>query len=128
MLPIEGRTSISSKKRFKCAVGLSNGLLVEDFPVTLISPKAMFANEGIRTYFNDDIFFRTPGGMFFDFIETETLYVLPFLNESFLLEPTAEPSRIVEPYHATADPAGPGDCQRQYQTVAVCRPPVRHRS
>ena len=44
----------------------------------------MFANEGIRTYFNDDLYFKTPSGMYFDFIETPNLYILPFLDDSFL--------------------------------------------
>jgi hypothetical protein len=41
-------------------------LLVENFPVTLISPKALFCNHDIRTYFNDNVFFKTPTGLYFD--------------------------------------------------------------
>ena len=67
-------------------IALSDGLLVEDFPVTLISPKAMFRNEGIRTYFNDDLFFKTPRGMIFDFVEMPNLYILPFEPDSLLDE------------------------------------------
>ena len=85
LIPVVGGTNITSaKKTFKCALALSNALLVQDFPVTLISPKAMFTNEGIRTYFNDSLFFRTPSGYIFQFVETETLYVLPLLEDTFL--------------------------------------------
>ena len=84
LCPCEGRTTVSTKKRFKCALGLSKSLLVENFPVTLISPKALFCNHGIRTYFNDNIFFKTPSGLYFDFVETDNLYILPLLEESFL--------------------------------------------
>ena len=84
LCPCEGRVTVSTKKRFKCALGLTKSLLVENFPVTLISPKALFCNHGIRTYFNDNIFFKTPTGLYFDFIETDNLYILPLLEESFL--------------------------------------------
>ena len=87
LVPVQGRTTVtSSKKQFKCAIGLAHSLLVEQFPVTLISPKAMFRNEGIRCYFNDDLYFKTPGGFYFDFIETDNLYILPFLEDSYLNE------------------------------------------
>lgn len=82
LLPISYRQSIgtSAKKRAKLLV--SDALLVPKLnDVTLISPKALFANEGIRTYFNDDLYMRAPSGQIFDFVETERLYILPFTSD-----------------------------------------------
>ena len=65
----------------KGRIVLSGGLLVEEVPVTLISPKAMFHNEGIRTYFNDDLYFPMPTGEILDFVETDRSHILPLADD-----------------------------------------------
>ena len=43
-------------------------------PVTLLSPKAMLRNEGIRTYLNDELYLLMPDGEIVKIIETATNY------------------------------------------------------
>ena len=88
MLTAKYRTSFGSTKKQKGRLLLSNSLLVPDMTVTLLSPKSMFWNEGIRTYLNDSCFFRLPTGEIFDFYETSRLYILPLCDT----EPAAIPS------------------------------------
>ena len=71
------RANMGSTKKNRGDLLLTGALLVPEVPVTLLSPKAMFHNEGIRTYFNDDLFLRLPTGEIFDFVETDRLYILP---------------------------------------------------
>ena len=87
------RKSFGSTKKRKGRVLLSNALLVPDMNVTLISPKSMFWNEGIRTYLNDSCYFRLPTGEIFDFYETDRLYILPLCDD--------EPSALANPGGAT---------------------------
>lgn len=82
LLPVAYRDDItkSAKKRAKLLV--SDALYVPALKdITLLNPKAMFANEGIRTYFNDDLFMRMPSGRILDFVETERLFILPILED-----------------------------------------------
>ncbi len=51
-------------------------------PVTLISTKALFENEGIRTYFNDELWLALPDGDYVRFIETRTNYTLQFIDDA----------------------------------------------
>ena len=88
LLSARYRTSNGSTKKNKGRLLLSNSLLVPEMTVTLLSPKSMFWNEGIRTYLNDSCFFRLPTGEIFDFYETSRLYILPLCDT----EPAAIPS------------------------------------
>ena len=64
---------------------LAHALYVPSMPVTLISTKALFKNEGIRTYFNDELWLALPDGDYVRFIETRTNYTLQFIDDA---EPT----------------------------------------
>ena len=64
---------------------LTRALYVPSMPVTLISTKALFENEGIRTYFNDELWLALPDGDYVRFIETRTNYTIQFIDDA---EPT----------------------------------------
>ena len=81
LLTARYRTSFGSTKKHKGRILLSNALYVPEMNVTLLSPKAMFWNEGIRTYLNDACYFRLPTGEIFDFYETDRLYILPLCDD-----------------------------------------------
>jgi len=58
----------------------AKSLLVPSMRVTLISPKSLFQNEGVRTYFNDELCFVLPNGDHVCFTETDRNYLL-FLDD-----------------------------------------------
>lgn len=74
MIKVKGEGIRSAKKTTK--LYLQHSLYVPLMPVTLISTKAIFKNEGIRTYLNDDLKLILPDGQWVKICETNTNYVI----------------------------------------------------
>ncbi len=68
------RGSTSAKKLI--IILAAESLLVPQMHVTLISPRSLFHQQGIRTYFNDELHFLLPSGDVVDFIETDRNYLV----------------------------------------------------
>jgi hypothetical protein len=79
-IPVEGYTGPPKKMR-KFSMDLVDSLLVPGIKCTLISPKALFRRQGIRTYFNDELFFQLPDGTVVGFVETARNYTLYLLDD-----------------------------------------------
>lgn len=74
MLKVKAEGTRSTKKSLK--IYLQHSLYVPMMPVTLISTKAIFRNEGIRTYLNDDLKLILPDGQWVEIRETNTNYII----------------------------------------------------
>ena len=79
---IKTRTRGTSSAKKLVIIMAAEALLVPQMHVTLISPKSLFRLQGIKTYFNDELYFRLPNGDLVDFIETDRNYLL-LLEEGF---------------------------------------------
>lgn len=74
-IPVKFRAGIGTTTATDGWLMLSNSLYVPELrDNTLLSPRAMFHDHSMRTYFNDDRFIRTAKGQLIDFTETSTLY------------------------------------------------------
>ena len=97
LVPVTSRSNITTSTKKRRHLLLADGILVPALKDnTLISPKAMFHNEGIRTYFNDALFCRAPDGTIFDFVETDRLYIWPFHDDHVV---TASSLFLASPRH-----------------------------
>ena len=74
-------TRTVSTKKFR-TITVGGSLYVPSMPVTLISTKALFRREGIRSYFNDELRLILPDGDVVRFHETQTNYTLPFADDT----------------------------------------------
>ena len=81
----------SAKKLITIAV--PHSLYVPKMPVTLISTKALFKYNGIRTYFNDELYMLLPDGQEVYFVETCTNYTLLFADDDESVRATRTPVR-----------------------------------
>ena len=57
-------------------LGIIDAMYIPGLAATLISTKGLFHNQGIRTYFNDDLHFLLPDGSKIHFDETPTHYAV----------------------------------------------------
>ena len=71
----------TSAKKF-LTISVPHSLHVPAMPVTLISTKALFRYNGIRTYFNDELCMVLPDGSVVEFVETRTNYTVEFTDDS----------------------------------------------
>ena len=78
-IKVQAITKTSAKKFIILA--LADSLYIPDLPVTLISTKALFRNENIRTYLNDRLELVLPTGDIIKISETRTNYIIPLLND-----------------------------------------------
>lgn len=97
-IPVHYRKGVGMTKQQTGIMSLRDALYVPALHHnTLLSPRSMFHNEGVRCYFNDDRYCRTRAGHIIDMVETASLYVIPF----------ARKSRMEKPAKVLAAPAKP---------------------
>lgn len=91
-IPVMYRKGVGVVTQQKGILALRDALYVPALHQnTLISPRSMFHNEGVRCYFNDDRFCRTRAGHIVDMVETPSLYVIPFVGKS----PSSKPVKVL---------------------------------
>ena len=75
------RTGTTSAKKL-LTISVPHSLHVPAMPVTLVSTKALFRYNGIRTYFNDELCMILTDGSIVEFFETRTNYTVEFTDDS----------------------------------------------
>ena len=89
LIPVKGWNG-NPKTFKKFSLPLQDSILVKGLNCTLLSPKSMFKLQGIKTFFNDDLYFVLPDGTHVDFDETERNYLVYFVDDpDFILEAKA---------------------------------------
>ena len=104
LIPVHGQVFDvgSAKKRSKRAgiLELTGALYVPELKATLISPKQMFREQKIRSYFNDELCFVLPNGTVIHFEETHRNYRLPFASTNRDVEIFVSAAKIAPPITA----------------------------
>ena len=101
--------NVTSTKKF-ITISVPHSLYVPNMPVTLISTKALFAYNKIRTYFNDELTMLLPDGTNVQFVETHTNYTLLFVDDDECVQPVriAKPKAVARGSRSKAQAAYKG--------------------